>query len=83
MQPVVQFGEMVGSGFSSLLILIGISLMLGFHWETMKEKEEYKAEIIRQEAVIKEQHGKLCMLSGILSNEIPKFKLEWVDLECP
>ena len=47
------------------------------------ELSGYEEEVTRQEKVIKEQHGKLCMLDGILRTEIPKFKLEWVDLSCP
>lgn len=45
--------------------------------------KEYEHEITRQESVIKEQHGKLCMLDGILRNEIKHFTLTWVNLESP
>jgi hypothetical protein len=51
------------------------------HIENLKlDSLNYIDEIKRQEYIIREQHGKLKMLDGILRMEIPEFKLEWVDI---
>lgn len=58
--------------------------LVGFGWSHYIyhiELTAYQEEVARQEYIIKEQHGKLCMLDGILRNEIKQFTLTWVDLE--
>jgi hypothetical protein len=71
-------------------VSVFILLLLFANSNRIAERKYYKGEVERREkvlaeqaSVIKEQHSKLCMLSGILSQEYPKFKLEWVDLSCP
>lgn len=66
---------------SKLLLFLCIGLLSFFIVTIAEDRDTYKEEVIRQEKVIREQHGKLCMLDGILRNEIKQFTLEWVDLE--
>lgn len=75
-----------GAGMASNFLFGVFFGLVGFGWSHYIyhiELTAYQEEVTRQEAVIKEQHGKLCMLDGILRNEIKQFTLEWVDLSAP
>lgn len=69
------------------VFLIGIFFgLISFGWSHFIyhiELDTYQEEVSRQEKLIRKQHGEICMLDGILRNEIKKFTLRWVDTECP
>ena len=64
----------------NLVICVGLICSLMSLSIIITERDTYKEEVTRQEKVINIQYGKMCMLDGILRNEIPKFTLDWVDL---